>query len=729
MIQHHIKLLLLREPLPPAPIGFRTVCKKFSRSLGRIAAFGCFVFLQANARGENPTITNQNQQSEILQERLKIVPLAPACAGDELTAIVHLYNPTEHPAETDIEITVDGKEYARQHVIVQPLAREPVRIRLYLDKPGDYQVSTGKLETQLHLYAKSLDWKEKLEVARRRKRRAIYNNDGGDALYHKNVHTVLDVSTSGLAGSHVDTICYSTVGGLTFWHNSQVGQVVGRGVYDAMQKTLGIDPLELQSEFARQHGMEIFWSMRMNDTHDKVEVWDWLMPQWKRDHPEYLVGQSDKKYDWGAGNWTALDYNHRPVRDYIFDIIEDVAERYDLDGIELDFYRGEPYFKEQLLGQPVTDAQRERMTQLMRRLKDTAEKVSRTRGRPLLLSIRVPDSLAYCQDIGLDVQHWLEEGMADLLIVGGDHRYEPWENMVRLGHQHRRPVYACLAGDYLSQEESDWDDHWRGHALNAWQSGVDGIYTFNFLQHRHELLRQIGEPDVLKETDAVYHFTPGTHWGFLKNEKDYVSAVQANPPSGPITSHQRVVLDLPSQFDHDIRYTTDGSPPTQASLPYKEPIAVDRDVIVKSRSFDSDGIATPIMEKTYRYCQKRYLAADAPLPLDFFGLPNGAELSAIFELPEFEDEAEPLLFLSMMDVDALQEALIYINGKGPLLPPREVLSGLMTRDGYLPLPRKMLKQGKNSITFKFDNLNEGTSGFRVYRAEVVVPFANGKKPE
>jgi hypothetical protein len=658
-------------------------------------------------------------QSRLLPERLVVVPEAPARIGDKVSAILHVYNPTDQPITEMLTVQVDGETYAQQRITVPAQSRMPVRFPLDVTKSGSCHVSVGNLKQVFELYPADMTPDDQFKAARNRKRRIIYNNDGGDSLYHRNIHTVLDVSTSGLKGSHVDTISYCTVGGLTFWHDSHVGQVVDRGVFEALKKTWNKDPLELQIEFARENGIEIFWSMRMNDTHDKVEVWNWMRPQWKRDNPELLVGDADHKYPWGAGNWTALDYRHAEARDYIYEIVEDVAKRYDLDGIELDFYRGEPYFKEQLLGKPVADEQREQMTALMRQFFEMSRRESRKRNRPLLMAVRVPDSLSYCRDIGLDVEQWLEEGLVDVLIVGGDHRYEPWDQMVQLAKKYDRPVYACLAGDYITQEETDWQERWRGEALNAWDSGVDGIYTFNFLQHHSPLFRQMGDPQVLKSTETVYEFTPGSHWGFLKNELDYISAVQIAPLGGPLLEKDRIALSLPKRFDHEIRYTTDGSVPTKDSSLYKKPIQLSGDAVLKTRSFDKQGVGTPIVQEDYRRVAKRFEPVDTQLPLDFFGLPNGAELAATFDVPELDPGDEISLFLSMMDIDAPQESTIYINGKGPLLPPNEILNGAMTRSAYLTIPEGMIQPGRNTVTFKFDNLNEGTSGFRVYRVEVV----------
>ena len=64
---------------------------------------------------------------------------------------------------------------------------------------------------------------------------------------------------------------------------------------------------------------------------------------------------------------------------------------------------------------------------------------------PLLISVRVPDSVGFCRAIGLDLERWLAEDLIDMLVVGGYFRLQPWEESVALGHRYGVPVYAGLS--------------------------------------------------------------------------------------------------------------------------------------------------------------------------------------------------------------------------------------------------------------------------------------------
>jgi hypothetical protein len=344
----------------------------------------------------------------------------------------------------------------------------------------------------------------------------------------------------------------------------------------------------------------------------------------------------------------------------------------------------------------------------------------RRRGRPLLLAVRAPDSAAYGRAVGLDVPRWLEEGLVDVVIAGGDQRFEPWENVVTLARAYDRPVYACLAGDYLPQEGADWPLHWRGHALRAWEAGVNGIYTFNFLQHRHSLLREMGDPDLLRRSETRYAFTAGTAWGFLANEKDYVHAVRIEPSSGPFAKPFEARLSFIAEPSHKIRYTLDGGEPTRQSSLYRDAIPIHDTAIVQARSYAVAGTATPVVRAEYWKVDAVVAARPGSLPLDFFGLGHGSRRSVLLEVESTPGTSRGYLYLEMTDVDAPRESLLFVNGHGPLEPPPSVISGSQRKSGVLLLPESYLQEGDNEVMFVFDNLNGGTSGFIVDEVKLVL---------
>lgn len=362
-------------------------------------------------------------------------------------------------------------------------------------------------------------------AAARRERRLIVNNDGNDASGIPGPITpelFLEQRTSALAGTHVSSIFYCTGVVNQYTHWSEECEFRGdhdrwRFARDLVER--GTDTLQVMTEWSHRNGIEVFWSMRMNDTHDYAR--DINFTQWKRAHPEYLMGKPGDKVPWGGeanwdARWSTLDYGREEVREKIFRILRDVCSRYDVDGIELDFFRHPLYFRPQYHGEPITDDQRALMTGLLHRIRAMTEEAAVRRGRPLLIAARVPDSLGYAREIGLDVAEWLEQDLVDMLIGTCYFQLEPWHNFAQIGRKYNIPVYACLSGSRFVDPGNTRIklplESWYGDALNAWQAGVDGIYLFNVFDPRDARFRQLGDPTVLRDLPRSSGPVTGSPW-------------------------------------------------------------------------------------------------------------------------------------------------------------------------------------------------------------------------
>ncbi len=340
------------------------------------------------------------------------------------------------------------------------------------------------------------------------------NNDGNDVrtaatLTPFKQQDLFAQRTTGLIGSQVDSVFYCTGVFNYYFHKSEESErlVSHEGVAEYLKRldALGTDPLAMMVDYCHDHNLEIFWSMRMNDTHDSGN--SLLFCQWKQDHPDYLVGTKGKRLPYGANRWSSVDYGVPTVREKVFRILADVCRRYDVDGIELDFFRHPVLFKPQMTGKPVTQAHCNLCTDLLRRVRAMTEEVARRRGRPLLIGIRVPDSVAYCKAIGIDLQRWLADDLIDLVTGGGYFKLEPWENLATLGKRYDVPTYACLVKRRIQSsgepEGTTAPQIWRGEAYTAWQAGISGIYTFNRFNPDDPIFRELGDPPQLAAMDRV----------------------------------------------------------------------------------------------------------------------------------------------------------------------------------------------------------------------------------
>ena len=412
---------------------------------------------------------------------------------------------------------------------------------------------------------------ENRKAARWRQRRIIYNNDGDDVKEVQNRHEghwqlmersggeliddFLAARTTSLVGTQVDSIWYSTcTAGVLFTHDTKLGGYFGKGVSQELLDTYGRDNLQIQVDYAHENNLEVFWSLRMNDTHDSHPQ-DYRshycgQAPFKTENPHYLLGEADDWYKYPDGPrhwWSSLDFTYPEVREHLFSLIEEVCRGYDVDGIELDFLRHPRFFPPTTDGNPVDPDHLEMMTDLVRQIRKMADEVEQERGRPLLLAARTPFALTEARFVGLDVEQWLAEDLIDLLIAGGlleRIMTAPLKEVVELGHRFEVPVYPCVgwpfwrywsfldlgAGEHRTFNSwvktfygghpndvdkpcyivawNSWEGTtgaWRGAAMNAWNAGADGIYVFNgFHSTPFDRWREIGDPKTLANKAKVF---------------------------------------------------------------------------------------------------------------------------------------------------------------------------------------------------------------------------------
>lgn len=355
-----------------------------------------------------------------------------------------------------------------------------------------------------------------------RQRRVILNNDGGDATVARpnleRPRDFLDIRTTPLfdsgGKSHVDTICYCTSRNFgTFVHGTKVGTTLTtrsepytHNVVPALLEQ-GTDPLEVMADYCHENGVEIFWSMRMNDTHDAGRPERFRRNKFKVENQQCLLGSMDDRPQYGG--WSAVNYSCKIVRDLLRDVVEEVCRNYDVDGIELDFFRHPVFFEQTSKGKPVSDDERAQMTELIRDVARIVEQAGRGRGKPFLIAARTPDDVAYCRTIGLEIERWMDEGLIDIWIPSGYFRLNSWEHNVQLGHENGVQVYPGLSetrvgGGHHAHAHRASDESYRARSAAAWNAGADGIYIFNLFDPHRKIWADIGDPVKLSRLDKVY---------------------------------------------------------------------------------------------------------------------------------------------------------------------------------------------------------------------------------
>ena len=391
---------------------------------------------------------------------------------------------------------------------------------------------------------------------RTRRRRLIYNEDG-DTLggfrtkLHEapmSVEDYLSELFAHLAGTHVDTYvwCCGATHGLNLvrpggerralWmehHRTADGKFLNVHNWRSwcnLQSFLqaGHNPAELVARGARDCGMELFFSLRMNDAHDAhdpdpevAEAGAGGINPIKAEHPDWLIGEPDAVYEPRSIPWwmrRAFDYATEGCRDHVAGLAEEILG-FDNDGIELDFMSHPFLFR---LGRERQDAPL--LTGLVRRVKALAAE----RGKSLM--VRVPGSTERCERIGIDVRTWIREEIVDVLSLGRSVTPAtiPTGEWMREVAGTACQVFPSINPNHdprLAQTEA-----LRAFAMLHLRDGAHGVYLFNFFRqpfskHYREFfdldrwgwdaLREIGDLDTLATRDKRYIFdflkasTPG----------------------------------------------------------------------------------------------------------------------------------------------------------------------------------------------------------------------------
>ncbi len=141
------------------------------------------------------------------------------------------------------------------------------------------------------------------------------------------------------------------------------------------------------------------------------------------------------------------------------------------------------------------------------------------RGKPIYLAASVNVYEEICNNIGYDIETWVNEGLVDILIPAGGADTETEAEVDKFKEICKGTdvvVYpgfdsgvsampAYPEGAYLKDQMRT-----RGLASRHFAKGADGIYVFNWHANgdtRRELLNTIGSTETLRTTDKVYAAT------------------------------------------------------------------------------------------------------------------------------------------------------------------------------------------------------------------------------
>jgi hypothetical protein len=377
----------------------------------------------------------------------------------------------------------------------------------------------------------------------------------------------------------------------TFTHTENIRRMLDRGE----------DPQAALVQRGRDLGLHVYASVRMNDNHfggtqpqDMHRLHHTENTRLRREHPEWMLGSETS--EWYAASW---NMSVPEVREHRFTHGREACERYDWDGVELDWQRHAFHL-------PEDEAYRLRyvITDVQRAAKQLAQRLSQERGRPFYVAARVAGSLEMCRRIGYDIPTWIEEGLVDILIPAGNAGTETDADVnqfVELCQGTSIVVYpgfdGAVPGVPTGPEDAATRDRMtvRGIASKYYRGGATGMYVFNWhadSETRRENMTQIGSTDTLRRTDKIFAATNR----YILNEGEWRGAYRRDRILGevPVALKPTLTGDGPT-IRLDMADDLVADPPTTLQLRLRFSEWVDGDKVTVQ--FNSDELSSP--EITY----------------------------------------------------------------------------------------------------------------------------------
>lgn len=259
-----------------------------------------------------------------------------------------------------------------------------------------------------------------------------------------------------------------------------------RKAYAEFNET-GKDMNTIRIRLLRERNISPWMTIRMNDIHNAGDATDPFNSTFRVKH-NYQIGSKSVT----TGSHLCFDYSIKAVRDNYFALIQENIERYDVDGIELDWMRESYPIKDDTLREETRLA----VNQMMRDVRKLLDVWEIRRGHEIKLAVRVPSHIHVAEDYALDAETWSREKLVDMVTITArwastdtNMELENWEKLLKETAQNpdilvgagQEVLYRSNPG-YQTQHQSA--DTARGTAYSYLSRGSDYMYMFNHMDKR-----------------------------------------------------------------------------------------------------------------------------------------------------------------------------------------------------------------------------------------------------
>ena len=245
-----------------------------------------------------------------------------------------------------------------------------------------------------------------------------------------------------------------------------------------LNKEYDIEPYGVFIDRCRAIGVRPWLSVRMNDCHDPRTETSFL-------RSDFFYEAEKKGWKLGApyAHHMCYDYAAVEVRRRMLGYIAEQLEKYDVDGLELDFMREITCFR---YADGKTGEYTAVMNEFIREVRALTDRAAAKYGHPVRLGVRLMRSLEQSRYFGFDAEAWAAAGLVDM--VNPTPRFARSDSGIPVAAwKAALPGVEIAAGLETLAEAFTLDrpcfmsaELARGHAAAFLSGGADSIYLFNY---------------------------------------------------------------------------------------------------------------------------------------------------------------------------------------------------------------------------------------------------------
>lgn len=331
----------------------------------------------------------------------------------------------------------------------------------------------------------------------------VYGHKGSQITdYMINVFCQVATYPSEAATDFIDQYHYAVENGITPTSNQKIAY--------QMYEVHDIDYVEVFCEKFPEIGINPWISLRMNDAHTFTAAEGW--PDNKASIIFYHANPQIRRVQHGSTTnryWdNIMDYTHDIVREYMLGIVNEVLDRYDCYGLELDFQRdiwiwhtGGEY--------PGLDILTEFMREVDRIVKIYEDKYN----HDIKVAVRCSTDIQSNYDFGYDLITWAAEGLVDLYnptarwaTTEFDIPVKSWVSIMHPFGVEIAPGIENLVRIYPSGAQSTHHFETVCALAASWYSqGADKVYFFNYFLPLSGTIREENKITTDNPALSIYH--------------------------------------------------------------------------------------------------------------------------------------------------------------------------------------------------------------------------------